>query len=75
MAVEKRLMRSKTNRLLGGVCGGIAEYYGWDPSLVRLGWAVATLLTSGGGILIYLLALLIIPEEESGMKDDLPTGG
>lgn len=75
MAVEKRLMRSKTNRLLSGVCGGIAEYYGWDPSLVRLGWAVATLLTSGGGILIYLLALLIIPEEESGKKDDLPTGG
>ncbi|WP_366898235.1 PspC domain-containing protein, partial [Methanocalculus sp.] len=33
MAEEKRLTRSKTNRLLAGVCGGIAEHYGWDPSL------------------------------------------
>jgi phage shock protein PspC (stress-responsive transcriptional regulator) len=74
MAEEKRLTRSKTNRLLGGVCGGIAEYFGWDSSLVRLGWAVATLFTSGGGILVYILALIIIPEEDGDKKSDLYTG-
>ncbi len=74
MAEEKRLTRSKTNQLLAGVCGGIAEYYGWDPSLVRLGWAVATLFTSGGGILLYILAAIIIPEEESEKKSDTYSG-
>ncbi|WP_449428752.1 PspC domain-containing protein [Rhodanobacter umsongensis] len=59
--MEKRLYRSRTDRKLAGVCGGIAEYYGWDPTLVRVAWIVLTLL-GGSGILIYLIMWLVMPE-------------
>lgn len=55
----KRLYRSN-DRVLGGVCGGIAEYFGIDASLVRIAWVILT-LAAGSGILLYLLAWLIIP--------------
>ncbi|GAA5262762.1 PspC domain-containing protein [Methanocalculus sp. MC3] len=74
MAEEKRLTRSKTNRLLAGVCGGIAEYYGWDPSLVRIGWIVLSFIPAFPGIILYILALIIIPEEDGEKKSDLYTG-
>jgi phage shock protein C len=59
--MEKRLYRSRNDRKLAGVCGGIAEYYGWDPTLVRVAWIVLTLL-GGSGILIYLIMWLVMPE-------------
>ena len=59
--MEKRLCRSRWNRMLAGVCGGIAEYLGWDPTLVRVAWIVLTLL-GGSGILIYLIFWLVMPE-------------
>ncbi|MBN8921693.1 MAG: PspC family transcriptional regulator [Rhodanobacter sp. 68-29] len=59
--MEKRLCRSRQNRMLAGVCGGIAEYLGWDPTMVRLLWIVLTLL-GGSGILIYLVMWLVMPE-------------
>ena len=59
--MEKRLYRSRNDRKLAGVCGGIAEYYGWDPTLVRIAWIVLTLL-GGSGILIYLIMWLVMPE-------------
>jgi phage shock protein PspC (stress-responsive transcriptional regulator) len=59
--MEKRLCRSRQNRMLAGVCGGIAEYLGWDPTLVRVAWIVLTLL-GGSGILIYLIFWLVMPE-------------
>jgi phage shock protein PspC (stress-responsive transcriptional regulator) len=59
--MEKRLSRSRNDRKLAGVCGGIAEYYGWDPTLVRVAWIVLTLL-GGSGILIYLIMWLVMPE-------------
>ncbi|MBD8873951.1 PspC domain-containing protein [Rhodanobacter sp. DHB23] len=59
--MEKRLYRSRQNRTLAGVCGGIAEYLGWDPTLVRVAWIVLTLL-GGSGILIYLILWLVMPE-------------
>jgi Putative stress-responsive transcriptional regulator len=59
--MEKRLYRSRNDRKLAGVCGGIAEYYGWDPTLVRVAWIVLTLL-GGSGILIYLVMWLVMPE-------------
>jgi len=46
---------------LAGVCAGIAEYYGWDPTLVRVAWIVLTLL-GGSGILLYLIMWLVMPE-------------
>ncbi|MCQ1537784.1 PspC domain-containing protein [Methanocalculus taiwanensis] len=74
MAEEKRLTRSKTNRLLAGVCGGIAEYYGWDPSLVRIGWIVLSFIPAFPGIILYILALIIIPEEDGEKKSDTYSG-
>ena len=54
--------------MLGGVCGGLGEHVDLDPTIIRLVWAVITLLTIGTGLLVYLIAWLIIPEEpgESG---------
>ena len=61
----KELKRSRTNRMIAGVCGGIGEYLAIDPNVIRLIWVVVTVFTAGTGILAYLLAWLIIPEEES----------
>jgi phage shock protein C len=60
MNAQKRLCRSN-QRMLAGVCGGIAEYLGWDPTMVRLGWIILTLL-GGSGILIYLVLWLVMPQ-------------
>ena len=57
----KRLIRSRANRNIAGVCGGIAEYYGWDPTVVRVAWIVLTLL-GGSGILLYLILWLVMPD-------------
>lgn len=57
----KRLLRSRTDRTLAGVCGGVAEYFGWDPTLVRVGWIILTLL-GGSGILLYLIMWVVMPE-------------
>lgn len=59
--MEKRLYKSRENRMVGGVCGGIAEYFGIDPTLVRLAWVVLAALF-GSGILAYIIAAIIIPE-------------
>ncbi len=58
----KRLYRSRTERMIEGVCGGVAQYMGVDPTLVRLAF-VAISLAYGSGLLIYLLAAIIIPLE------------
>jgi len=56
----KRLYRSRTNRVLAGVCGGIGEYFDIDPMIVRLLWIVFSF--SGVGIIAYILAMFIIPD-------------
>lgn len=62
--IIKRLYRSNKDRMIAGVCGGIAEYYEMDPTLIRLLWAGLTILTAVfPGILIYILAWVIIPEK------------
>ncbi|MFQ6093507.1 MAG: PspC domain-containing protein [bacterium] len=58
----KRLYRSRTNRRLWGVCGGIGEYFNIDPVIVRLLWILFT-LAGGGGIIAYIIACLIVPEQ------------
>ena len=58
--MNKRLYKSNENKMLDGVCGGIAEYYGIDPTLVRRGWAVFC-ARGGRGILAYIIAAIIIP--------------
>ena len=56
--MEKKLYRSRSNRMLFGVCGGLGEYIGIDPTIVRL-----IFVFSGVGIGLYFIAALIIPEE------------
>lgn len=58
--MEKRLYKSNENKMLSGVCGGIAEYFGIDPTLVRLGWVLFCAL-GGSGFLAYIVAAIIIP--------------
>jgi len=60
MQATKRLYRSRREKMIAGVCGGIAEYLNIDPSIVRLIWVLLTLL-GGSGILLYVVAWFIIP--------------
>lgn len=60
----KRLYRSKTDRMLGGVCGGLGKYFNLDPVLMRLLW-VLLFFCGGVGFLGYIIAWIIMPEEPS----------
>ena len=57
----KKLYRSVSDKKLAGVCGGVAEYFGLDATLIRVAWALVSL--SGTGILAYIVCALIIPEK------------
>jgi phage shock protein C len=59
--MAKRLYRSRKDRKIAGVCGGIGEYFDTDPTLIRL-LAVALVLAMGSGVLAYILAWIIVPE-------------
>jgi phage shock protein C len=58
----KKLYRSRKDSKIAGVCGGIAEYFNVDPTIIRL-LAVLTIFFGGGGIVAYIIAWLIIPLE------------
>ena len=58
---EKKLYKSNTDKKLAGVCGGIAEYFNIDSTLVRLGWVLFSLL-GGSGLLAYIIAAIIMPD-------------
>lgn len=59
-----KLYRSATNKLLAGVCGGIGECFGIDPNIVRIIWALVTLVSFGVGFILYIIAAIILPKEE-----------
>ncbi len=61
----KRLYRSNTDKMIGGVCGGLAQYLTVDPTLVRLVF-VALALLGGPGLLIYLILLILTPPAPAG---------
>ena len=58
----KKLYKSSTDKKRAGVCGGIAEYFDIDATLVRLGWVIFSLL-GGSGLLAYIIAAIIMPEQ------------
>lgn len=58
---KKRLTRSN-NRMIGGVCAGIADYFNWDITLVRIVYVLATFFTAFSGGIVYLILWLIMPE-------------
>jgi phage shock protein C len=59
--MEKRLYRSRKERMIAGICGGVAEYFGIDPVIVRI--VALVLLFGGPGLPVYLILWLIVPEE------------
>jgi len=65
--VGRRLTRSTTDKRIAGVCGGLAEYFGVDPTAVRLVWVILSILGAAviGGVIAYALAWLIIPRSHS----------
>jgi phage shock protein C len=65
--VEKKLYRSEYNRMIAGVCAGIAEYLDIDPTVIRLIWVLFTFFV-GSGVLVYIIACLIIPNENEIKK-------
>ena len=67
--MNKKLYRNTKDEKLAGVCSGIAEYFGLDPTIVRLIWAIAV-LCAGTGLLLYIVCAFIIPEKPA--DEDYP---
>ena len=59
----KKLFRSRKNRMIAGVCGGIGEYLEIDPTVVRLIWVLLVFLSFGAAIIAYIIAWIIVPEK------------
>jgi phage shock protein PspC (stress-responsive transcriptional regulator) len=79
----KKLVRSRQGRMVAGICAGAADYFGVDVTLVRVIVAVVAVITGGAGVLAYLVAWVIIPEEDEktlvsengvGKKQDASAG-
>ena len=66
--MEKKLYRIKSGKVLAGVCGGVAEYFKIDPTVVRVLWALASLL-GFAGVLAYIVCAFIIPEKPDDIID------
>lgn len=60
--MEKKLYLSSTDKKLAGVCGGFAEYFGLDSTLIRIGY-LAMVLLAGTGVLLYIICALVIPNK------------
>lgn len=60
----RKLVRSRTNKMICGVCGGIGEYLNIDPTLVRLIWALCSAASVGMGLIVYFIAAVVIPEND-----------
>lgn len=63
MGEPKKLYRIEQGAMLAGVCGGIAEFFNLDPSIVRILWAVAAVAGAGTGLALYIAAALILPKK------------
>lgn len=61
--MNKKLYRSRENRMLCGVCGGLGDYFNIDCTLVRLGWVLLSVTSFGTGVLAYFIAAVIVPDE------------
>jgi len=64
MVSQNPLRRSRRERVLGGVCGGLAEWLGWSPTVVRIGYVVVSVCSAAfPGALVYVVLWLVMPEE------------
>ncbi|MBS7289150.1 MAG: PspC domain-containing protein [Bacteroidales bacterium] len=67
--MKKKLYRSRNDKMLAGVCGGVANYFEIDPVIVRLIW-LATVCCWGGGLVAYIVGMIVIPLEPFGYIDE-----
>ena len=64
MENNKKLTRASAgNRMVAGVCAGIADYFGWDPTLVRIGYILLSIFTMFSGVIAYLILWMVIPKQ------------
>lgn len=59
---EPRRFYRSNNAMLAGVCGGIADYFGWDPTIVRVAYALLSIFTVFSGVIVYLILWLVVPK-------------
>lgn len=59
----KRLLRSRLDRKLAGICGGMGSYFDCDPTLIRIAWVLAAFLSGGLAVLAYLVLIFVVPNE------------
>src|SRR5690554_3665647 len=71
--MSKKIYRSKTDKMIGGVCGGLAEYFDIDPTLVRLA-LLLLFFARGTGLLVYIIAWIIIPERSERIENNEDQG-
>lgn len=74
MNMGRRLYKSKTNKVLAGVCGGLAEYFAIDPVIIRVAW-IAICFAGGAGIIAYIIAAIVMPPETGFSKHDSTFAG
>ena len=67
MAETRKLYRSRSNRQVAGVCGGLAEYFSMDPTLIRVLFVVLAVL-GGSGLVLYLALWIIVPNAPQGVS-------
>lgn len=69
--VQKKLTRSKKDKIIAGVCGGLGEYFEVDPTIIRLVFVILT-IWGGVGVIIYIIAFFVLPEsaEEKAVKNE-----
>lgn len=64
--INKMPLKRSNNKMLAGVCGGIAEWLGWDPTIVRVGYVLLSILSAAfPGILVYIILWIIMPKADS----------
>lgn len=62
---NKKLRRSRSERMIAGVCGGIAEYFDLDATLVRIAYVLLSIFTAFAGVLCYLILILVMPQDNN----------
>ena len=66
---SKKLYRSKTQKMISGVCGGLADYFDIDVSIIRVLWVLGTIISAGIGIVAYIIMYFVFPEQPENIND------
>jgi phage shock protein C len=68
MRMNRRLYRSRTDTVIGGVAAGLADYLNADAALIRIAWAVLVVVTGGAALILYVIAWVVVPEQPEGLR-------